>query len=62
LVTGWSDYFGVPLTFPLLCFSEILIRFLVEFIGVRFIILSNLFLPFLFFYAFKVGLNYKIVL
>jgi hypothetical protein len=33
------------------------LRFLAEFIGVRFIIPS---LPFYFFYAFQVGLNYKI--
>ena len=48
--------------FSFSCFSEILVRFLAEFIGVRFIILSNLSLLFLFFYAFKVGLNYKLVL
>jgi hypothetical protein len=41
---------------------KILIRFLAEFIGVRFIIPSNLSLLSLFSYAFKVGLNYKLVL
>jgi hypothetical protein len=41
---------------------KFLIRFLAEFIGVRFIILSDLSLLFLFFYTFKVGLNYKLVL
>jgi hypothetical protein len=41
----------------LLCLSESLLRFLAELIGVRFVIP---YLPFYFFYVFKVGLNYKI--
>jgi hypothetical protein len=39
------------------CLSGSLLRFLAEFTGVRFIIPSLLFY---FFYALKVGLNYKI--